>query len=238
MKKIILFIALVSSLIACNKNENDKGNLHFTGEIKGLKQGKLYIQKLNDTNLVIIDSILFDGDSKFESHLNIESPEMLYLFLDKGTTKSVDNSLLIFAEPGKMSLETSLELFYSDAKITGSKNHELYLDYRKINEPFNQKNVELIEQELKAGKLQQQTAYDSIRKEKELSEKRRYLRIVNFAKNNKDYEISPYVLLYDISNVKLSYLDSIQSMYPEKIKQSKYGKELKKWIDERHQTEK
>ena len=238
MKKTILFIALITLLIACNKNENNKGNLHLTGEIKGLKQGKLYIQKLNDTNLVIIDSILFDGDSKFESHLNIESPEMLYLFLDKGTTKSIDNSLFIFAEPGKMNLETSLELFYSDAKVTGSKNHDLYMDYRKINEPFNQKNLELIAQELKAGKLQQQTVLDSVLKEKELATTRRYLRVVNFAKNNKDYEISPYVLLYDINDVKLSYLDSIHNMYPEKIKQSKYGKELKKWIDERHQTEK
>jgi len=237
MKKIIIFLAAASLLIACNKNES-KGNLHFTGEIKGLKQGKLFIQKLNDTNLVVIDSVIFDGDSKFESFLNIESPEMLYLFLDKGNTNSVDNSLLIFAEPGKMNLETSLELFYSDAKVTGSKNHELYMEYRKINEPFSQKNLEFIAQELKAAKLQQQSIVDSIQKEKELTVKRRYLRVVNFAKNNKDYEISPYVLLYDINNVKLSYLDSIQNMYPEKIKQSKYGKDLKKWIDERHETEK
>lgn len=238
MKKTLLFIAAVTILIACDKIDNKKGNLHLTGEIKGLKQGKLYIQKLNDTNLVIIDSVLFEGDSKFESHLNIESPQMLYLFLDKGITNSIDNSLFIFAEPGKMNLETTLELFYSDAKVTGSKNHDLYMDYRKINEPFNQKNVEFIEQELKAGKLQQQAIVDSIQKEKELAVKRRYLRVVNFAKNNKDYEISPYILLYDISDVNLSYMDSIQSLYPEKIKESKYGKELKKWIDERHQTEK
>jgi hypothetical protein len=136
-----------------------------------------------------------------------------------------------------MNLETSLELFYKDAKVTGSKNHDLYMDYRKINEPFFQQNLEFIEQELKAGKLQQQAVVDSIQKEKDRALKRRYLRVVNFAKNNKDYEISPYVLLYDINDIKLSYLDSIQSLYPEKIKQSKYGKELKKWIDERHQTE-
>lgn len=237
MKKTLLFLAFAGLLIACNKNES-KGNLHLTGEIKGLKQGKLYIQKLNDTNLVIVDSILFDGDSKFESHLDLESPEMLYLFLDKGTTNSIDNSLFIFAEPGKMNLETTVELFYSDAKVTGSKNHDLYMEYRKINEPFSQKNLEFIAQELKAGKLQQQYVVDSIQKERETALKRRYLRVVNFAKNNKDYEISPYVLLYDINDVNLSYMDSIQNMYPEKIKQSKYGKELKKWIDERHQTEK
>ena len=44
MKKLIVLLVALSLLIACNKN--DKGNLHLTGEIKGLKQGKLYIQKL------------------------------------------------------------------------------------------------------------------------------------------------------------------------------------------------
>lgn len=235
MKKITVLIAALSLIIACTKTE--KGNLHLTGEIKGLKQGKLYIQTLNDTNLVIIDSIVFDGDSKFESHLTIDGPEMLYLYLDKGNTHSIDNSLYVFAEPGVMTLETSLELFYKDSKVTGSKNHDLYLDYKKINEPFNQKNLEFIEQELKAGKLEQQSVFDSIQKEKERLIKRRYLSVLNFAKNNKDYEISPYVLLYDISDVNLSYLDSIQVIYPEKIKTSKYGKELKKWSDERKTNE-
>lgn len=235
MKKITVLIAALSLIIACTKTE--KGNLHLTGEIKGLKQGKLYIQTLNDTNLVIIDSIVFDGDSKFESHLTIDGPEMLYLYLDKGNTHSIDNSLYVFAEPGVMTLETSLELFYKDSKVTGSKNHDLYLDYKKINEPFNQKNLEFIEQELKAGKLEQQSVFDSIQKEKERLIKRRYLSVLNFAKNNKDYEISPYVLLYDISDVNLSYLDSIQGIYPEKIKTSKYGKELKKWSDERKTNE-
>ena len=235
MNRILILLASLVLLSACDKNE--KGNLHLTGEIKGLKQGKLYIQVVKDTNLVVVDSIIFDGNSKFESHLNIDSPEMLYLFLDKGTTTSMDNSLLIFAEPGKMNLETSLELFYKDSKVTGSKNHDLYMDYKKINEPFFQQNLEFIAQELKAGKLEQPTIVDSIQKEKDQALKRRYLRVVNFAKNNKDYEISPYVLLYDINDIKLSYLDSIQNMYPEKIKQSKYGKELKAWIEERHQTE-
>lgn len=235
MKKITVLIAALSLIIACTKTE--KGNLHLTGEIKGLKQGKLYIQTLNDTNLVIIDSIVFDGDSKFESHLTIDGPEMLYLYLDKGNTHSIDNSLYVFAEPGVMTLETSLELFYKDSKVTGSKNHDLYLDYKKINEPFNQKNLKFIEQELKAGKLEQQSVFDSIQKEKERLIKRRYLSVLNFAKNNKDYEISPYVLLYDISDVNLSYLDSIQGIYPEKIKTSKYGKELKKWSDERKTNE-
>ena len=36
-----------------------------------------------DTSLVAIDTIKIDGDSKFETNLDLKSPEMLYLFLDR-----------------------------------------------------------------------------------------------------------------------------------------------------------
>ena len=226
MKKTILFIALITLLIACNKNENNKGNLHLTGEIKGLKQGKLYIQKLNDTNLVIIDSILFDGDSKFESHLNIESPEMLYLFLDKGNTKSIDNSLFIFAEPGKMNLETSVELFYSDAKVTGSKNHDLWIEFSKTNRRFTEENLNIIEKRLQNEINFNAERQDSIDKAYDRLLKRKYLYVANFAMNHADHEVAPYLALTEIADINVSYLDSIANKMTPKVSESKYGKIL------------
>ena len=53
MKKIVT-ILLVTILVACSKTESNKtGNLEISGSVDGLKKGKLYIHKLNDTNLVI-----------------------------------------------------------------------------------------------------------------------------------------------------------------------------------------
>jgi hypothetical protein len=59
---------------------------------------------------------------------------MLYLFLDRGVSNSLDNNIPFFAEQGKMNIETSLDFFTADAKITGSKNHELYEEYKEIIE--------------------------------------------------------------------------------------------------------
>jgi hypothetical protein len=67
------------------------------------------------------------------SDIDLKSPEMLYLFLDRGVSNSLDNNLLFFAEPGNINIETKLDSFLYGAKITGSKNHELYEEYKKIN---------------------------------------------------------------------------------------------------------
>ncbi|WP_291119980.1 DUF4369 domain-containing protein [Flavobacterium sp. UBA6135] len=237
MKQTFFGLLLLLVGISCTNDKKSEANLHLSGTIKGLKKGTLYIQKFSDSTLVMVDSIAIDGKSTFESHLTIDSPEMLYLYLDKGVTNSIDNSLFVFAEPGNMTIETTLESFYKNVKVTGSKNHELYLEYKKINEPFVNLNLDLIQNELKASKLEQKTVVDSLIKQKDLMTKRRYLRVINFALNNKEYEVSPYVLLYDVYDANLKYLDSINNSYTEKIKTSKYGKLLKEHIEERRKEQ-
>jgi hypothetical protein len=117
MKKIFLLAIAAITLFACNKNEGDADtNLQISGDVKGLSQGKLYLQRIQDSTLVIIDSITINGDSKFESYVKLESPEMLYLFLDRGQTNSIDNSLPFFAEPGKIQIETTLKHFFDWSK--------------------------------------------------------------------------------------------------------------------------
>src|SRR6187402_2377086 len=130
MKNSIIAFVSVLLLVACNKNES-KTNLHITGNIKGLKDGTLYIQKYNDTALIAIDTIKIDGQSTFESNLDLKSPEMLYLYLDSGVTNSLDNNIMFFAEAGTINIDTNLDSFISSANITGSKNQELYEEYKK-----------------------------------------------------------------------------------------------------------
>ena len=58
MKKIAIVLLALSICISCEKKESiDGANLHITGNIEGLGQGKLYIQKIQDSALVILDSI-------------------------------------------------------------------------------------------------------------------------------------------------------------------------------------
>ena len=140
MKYAIVTLFVLVTLFACSKKESN-GNLHITGNIKGLKKGTLYIQKIVDTALMAIDTIEINGDSHFSSDLDIQSPEMYYLFLDRGITNSLDNNLSFFAEAGSINIETSLEYFNSDAKITGSKNQEKYEEYKKQLEQTGQNEM-------------------------------------------------------------------------------------------------
>ena len=81
MKKVLYFTALTLTLFSCSKNEK-QGNLNISGEIKGLKQGTIYVQTVQDSSLITLDSIIFAGKSTFETSLNIEEPQVLYLSLN------------------------------------------------------------------------------------------------------------------------------------------------------------
>lgn len=229
MKKTILAFVTLLILSACNKNDS-KTNLHLTGNIKGLKKGTLYIQRVVDTALVAIDSITIDGSSTFETNLNLESPEMLYLFLDRGVTNSMDNNLLFFAEAGTINIDTNLDSFIGSAKITGSKNQEKYEEYKKINNRFRDENLDLIEQKFNTAKTNNLKAVDSLNAKQESNIKRKYLFATNFAINNRDYEVSPYIALSDIYDINIKYLDTIQKSMSPKVAKSLYGKKLTEYV--------
>ncbi|GGA80445.1 hypothetical protein GCM10008015_21440 [Flavobacterium palustre] len=229
MKKSILALITLALVVSCNKKEL-KGNLTITGNVKGLKEGTLYIQKFVDTALVAIDTIKIDGSSHFESNLDLKSPEMLYLFLDRGVSNSLDNNLMFFAEPGIINIETNLDGFLSEAKITGSKNHNLYEDYKKTTSRYKDENLELIEKKFKAIKRKDLKAIDSLTKLQDLNLKRKYLFAVNFAMNNKDYEIAPYIALAEVYDINVKYLDTIKNAMSPKVAQSLYGKKLTEYV--------
>ena len=229
MKKSIIAFFTLLLLASCNK-EVSKTNLHLTGNIKGLKNGTLYIQRVIDTNLVAIDTIVIDGKSSFETDLDLKSPEVLYLFLDRGVTNSMDNNILFFAEAGNINIETNLDSYLSSAKITGSKNQEKLEEYQKINSRFRDENLDLIALKFNAAKNKNIKVVDSLNAKNDSNIKRKYLFATNFAINNRDYEVSPYIALTEIYDINIKYLDTIQKSMTPKVAQSLYGKKLTTYV--------
>lgn len=237
MKYSIVACLVMALMVSCEKKEQ-KGNLHITGNIKGLKKGTLYIQKIVDTSLVAIDTIAIDGNSAFTSDLDIKSPEMYYLFLDRGVTNSLDNNLPFFAEAGNINIETQLDQFLSGAKITGSKNNEKYVEYKKVKLRFTDQNLMLMEQKLHAYRNNNKKVIDSIEKLQDANIKRLYLFTTNFVVSNKDLELGPFLALSEISNINLKYLDTIQKSMTPKVAKSFYGEKLTQYYNERKKAEK
>ncbi len=223
MKKFLFLTAIAFSVISCSK---DSGNLNLTGEVKGLKQGTIYIKTAKESGIVTLDSIVFDGKSQFKANLNIEEPQVLYLSLNRGVSQSQDNNLMFFAEPGEMKITTSLERFYGDAKIEGSKNQELFDKYLASKRNLTNRQNDLIKDQMLYSKSGFQNKADSLEKAIQSTTKRIYLNAVNFALKNKDKEVAPYVAITEIAPISNKYLDTIQKSLPENIAKSLYGKAL------------
>lgn len=236
MRKSFLLIAALFSFIAC-QNEKIQGNFQLTGKIKGLKTGTLYVQQFQDSALIVVDSIVFDGNDTFKIDMQLDSPEMLYLYLNRGVSKSIDNNLMVFAEPGKMNLETTLDQFYANAKISGSENHNLWEQYTKSIARLNSQNVVLIEKEFKAIRNKNQLLVDSITNARDRILRRKYLQTINFALNHKDKDIAAYVALAEISDANLKFLDTIANSLSPEVKSSKYGIMLTDFLKERKAEE-
>lgn len=229
MKKSFIGFFSLLLVYSCNKQESTT-NLQLTGTIKGLKKGTLYIQRVIDTSLVAIDTIIIDGASTFETNLKIDSPEMFYLFLDRGVTNSLDNNILFFAEPGKINIDTNLDSYIVSAKITGSKNQEKYEEYQKINTRFRDENLDMIEQKFTALKSSNSKILDSLNAKQDSNTRRKYLFATNFAINNREFEVAPYIALAEIYDINLKYLDTIQKSMSPKVAKSLYGKKLTDYV--------
>jgi hypothetical protein len=235
MHKSLIALFSILILASCTEKKSTK-NFVLTGNVEGLKKGTLYIQRIKDTVLVPIDTIKINGDSHFTSEFDLDSPEMLYLFLDRGVTNSVDNNITFFAEKGKLNIETSLDFFTADVKITGSKNQELYEEYKKVLSRYVDQDLDLIKKKFEAYKAKNGAEVARIEEEQKGIIKRKYLYTTNFAVNHGDYEVSPYVALAEIYDINLKYLDTIQKSMTPKVSKSLYGKKLNEFVAERRKA--
>ncbi|WP_298556677.1 DUF4369 domain-containing protein [uncultured Algibacter sp.] len=226
MKKIsFLFIALF--FMACGKDQND---LTVKVNIEGLKKGTLYLKKVEDTIVVTVDSLVVNGNSNIELHSDLDAPEIFYLYLDKRSAEK--DRISFFADKGITEINTTLKNFVFDADIKGSKQQKVLDDYKTLISKMNNRNLELIKAQFEAQKDKDTAQYIKLKKEADNSIKRKYLYTVNFALNNNDSEVAPYLALTEIYNARIDLLDTINKSLTHKVKDSKYGKELEAFIEE------
>ena len=223
MKKEFLIFSLLILTFSCSTNEK---KMIVSGNIDGLKKGTIYLQKQQDSIIVSIDSILLEGNSNFKLETEINEPDIYYLYLDKNDGDSLNDIITFFGNNGEINIKTSLKNFDSSYEISGSKNTELLQEYFSIIRKFNLQNLDLLEIFYKAQIENNQAKIDSVNTQIENLIKRRYLYTLNFATNNSEFEISPYLAVSQIADANQEFLLKLYDTLPEKIKNSKYGKIL------------
>jgi hypothetical protein len=229
---LFVFCLLLTNCQPTKKIQGD--NLMMVkGSVEGLRKGKLYLQKMQDNLLVNVDSTTVNGTPDFQFQTQIETDEVFYLYLEKEDGDSLNDRILFFGEKGEIQINTLLKTFESSAEIIGSKNQELLQEYISFNRKFNDQNLDLMEDFYKAQIAQNKERTDSLQQKMDNLLKRRYLYTINFAANNTDKNIAPYLALTQVYDANLSLLDSIAIKMTPEVRASKYGKEFVNYLEQR-----
>ncbi|WP_347924690.1 DUF4369 domain-containing protein [Pontimicrobium sp. SW4] len=232
MKKLT-FLLIALTIISCGKKEAD---LTVTGTIKGLKKGTVYLQQLKDSSLVVLDSMVINGEQSFILQSTLEEPEVLLLMLDKNSSE--ESRIAFFADKGITEINATLKDFPFKHTIKGSSQQEKYTEFKNMISQFNNKNLDIIK-----AKLEAQVSGDTAEANAKTAEansllKRKYLYAINFAINNKDSEVAPYIAISEIYDANTKFLDTIYKALPQHVANSKYGLELDKFIKQRKEEDK
>lgn len=231
MKKVLV-VCLLLLIVACSQ-EKELGNMVVQGKIKGLKKGTLYLQKMRDTVVVSVDSIRLFGEDTFTLTDNITSSEMYFLNLDQN-----QSTLSFFGEEGTITINDQIEKFGVAPLIEGSSNQKVLEDYQEMAKKFQGKQLDLLAANLQAQKDNDLETSESLRKQAEKQQLKKYIYTINFALNHADTEAAAYITLTELVNANIKYLDSINNSLSEKVQQSYYGKKLADFVSTIKETEK
>lgn len=218
---------LFFGILLCISCGNDNLNVMIAGEVKGLKKGTLFLERLEDTTVVVLDSVNILGDPNFQFNIALAEPEVLYLSLDANSNE--EPRVAFFADSGLTTINTTLKRFYHDAKIEGSEEQTLWNRHKEMLSNFNNENLDLIKSEFEFA--EDSVKVDSIKQLRERNFVRRYQYTINFAKTNSNSALAPYILLTEVSDANISYLDTVYEALTPEVAETKYGKSLKEFID-------
>lgn len=217
MKKLIFIYFLLIST-SCENNEN---NMTVKVNVENFKKGNVYLQKVSDSTLINIDSILVKKNESIIFKYKIDSPELFYLNLD---ISNIENRIEFFGEKGEININTSLEKFNSDFNITGSSADSIYRDYLSVIKKFNNQRLDLIKLSFDVAKTQTNDSLIKVQNQINLLDKRQYLYNLNYAVSNGDSYISPLIAINEFSDSGKIVLDTIKNSMSNKVLDSKYGK--------------
>lgn len=226
MKNIITILALSILLFSCSSKK--EGNMIVQGQIKGLKKGKLYLQKMADTVLVSVDSVSLLGKDTFRLTDNVDSPVLYYLTFDGNTT---NKRILFFGEEGIITINDNVDQFGYNPEINGSKNQGILDQFNEMSSKFQYQRLEFIKKDFEAKRDKNQDLVEQLEKDYQRLVRRRVLYTTNFALANADSEVAPYIGLTEMYDASLQMLDTVNKSLTPRIKVSEYGKQFQEYLD-------
>lgn len=222
MKQILFGLFGLIVLAACAPNSK---NTTITIEVKGLKKGTLYLQKLTESGLINLDSVQANGRSTLSLGYDLSQPELLYAYLDKKDASEFNDRIPFFAEPGAIHIETELNAFESKAVITAGGEQEQFEKVQQMLSKFATKDFELL-QLAQSEKAKNQKFVDSLIEASNTNNLRRYQFIVNYALVHPKSYVAAYLVAEEGVELTPKWRDSIFNSFSEDIKNSSFGQKI------------
>ena len=190
-------------------------------KVENFKKGNVYLQKISDSALINVDSIFVKKNESIILKYNIDSPELFYLNLD---VSNIENRIEFFGEKGEINIDTSLEKFNSDFKISGSSSDSIYRDYLSVIKKFNNQKLDLIQLSFNLTKTELNDSLIKVQNQIKSLNKRQYLYNLNYTVSNGNSFISPLIAINEFSESGKIVLDTIKNSMSNQVLESKYGK--------------
>ena len=131
----------------------------------------------------------------------------------------------------------SLGSYKRSFEVRGKKNIELMEEFKIFEKQFMSKRDELNDKRKIFIEINDVERLDSIQKLLEVLQYKSYLYTANFAINNSDSEIAPYLGVKKIADAKIKILEAIEEKLTEKVKKSRYGKIFLELVENRRKKD-
>lgn len=229
MKNIVVSTFGLLFFAACTSPEPD---IKVIVSVKELKKGTLFLEKVQDSLLIIIDSAQVAREEAVTLTADLDHAELFYLTLNKNGGNDEDNRIPFFGDYGTIEINTLLDRFATDAVVKGSDTHDLYNSYMRIVKRFNEEELDLIAQYLQFQKNNNLDSLAFLEKQSSQLTKRKILFTVNFAVNNGQSVLAPYLALTELNDIQPSLLDTIAKSMTLEVASTKYGSLLSEYVGE------
>ena len=216
MKKVLVFIFFIL-ISACEIN---KDNMIIEGQIIDLKNSKIYLAVVDEGKIIDSANVI---DGKFTLKTYINEPIEMSLILEE---KNSGEKFNFFSEPSSILFRSSKEKFIFNAQIQNSK---LFTEFKNIENQigkFNERDLELLAEQIGFSVRGDQKKYDSINGERIKINQKKILFIVNYSLNNNSSPVSAFIIHKYKESINKKYITKVYENFSDELKSSYYGKKL------------
>ena len=221
MKKVVLMFAVAAMLLSCTGKKGTEYTIN--GTVKGGDAGMVYLQKMDTTGWVTVDSAAVkNGEFAFKG--KVDSPDRWNL-----TIKGKDVMYPFFIENSNIKLVVHVDSA-GLLDVTGSSNQDIFKKYIAANDSLQRLISKLDPMFARADSLKDTAALKTLETQFNSYDKGMKQLIVEFAKSHPASPAGPWLIMRNSYRFELPELDSLRTGFDTSISRSFFYKSVVKRV--------